>query len=431
MQVSVENVGTLGRKLVVTLPADGFETTVRSRLQELTRSARIKGFRPGKVPQNIIEQRFGAQVRNEALSNLIGQSFQQAVSEHQLRPAAQPSISTDGRPRDGQLQYTAEFEVLPEIPAIDVASLEITRSVAEVTDPDIDQMIDTLRQQRRSWSETTRAAAEGDMAIFEYEARLGDERHPLEGRDRVGTIIGSAALSRALEDKLIGLSVGDEAEFDIDFPADVRVPELAGKSATVALKVLRLQESSLPEVDDAFMQSFGVADGGIEKFRSDIRANLERELKSVLMGRLKASTVDRLLAAHAGIEVPQSLVMQEAQALANQSTSNARGDATGTVEIEPYFPAARRRVLAGLLLSELARQNDIRLDPRRVSEALMSIASTYEEPDKVVELYTRDPQLMSGLQARVVEDQVVEWIADHAKLEQQSTTFNEVMRPGT
>ncbi len=427
MQVSVENVGTLGRKVVVTLPADQLESKVRTRIQEMTRTAHIKGFRPGKVPQKIIEQRYGAQVHGEVLSDLIGSSFQEAMTQEQLRPAMQPSISTSGKPDNGELQYTAEFDVLPEIPAIDVGRLEITRNVASVGDEDIDQMIDTLRQQRRNWNAVERSAAEGDMVLFEYSAQSGDDRHPTEGRDRIGTIIGSEALSKALEDKLIGLSADDEAEFDIDFPAEVRVPALAGKQATVSLKVIRIQESTMPEVDADFIKSFGVDDGSMEQFRVDIRANLERELKSMLMGRLKAATVDKLIDAHSSLDVPQSLIENEARALATQ---NAKQGKDNSVEIEPFMSSARRRVLAGLLLSELARQNDIKLDPRRVSEALMTIASTYEEPEQVVELYTRDPQLMNGLQARVVEDQVIEWIADHAKLNEQSLSFSEVMRPG-
>ncbi len=427
MQVSVENVGTLGRKMVVTLPADQLESKVRTRLQEMTKTAHIKGFRPGKVPQKIIEQRYGAQVHGEVLSDLIGSSFQEAMTQEQLRPAMQPSISTSGKPENGELQYTAEFDVLPEIPAIDVGSLEITRNVASVGDEDIDQMIDTLRQQRRNWNAVERPAAKGDMVLFEYSAQSGDERHPAEGRDRIGTIIGSDALSKALEDKLVGLSADDEAEFDIDFPAEVRVPALAGKQAKVSMKVIRIQESQMPEVDPEFIKSFGVDDGSMEQFRVDIRANLERELKSMLMGRLKAATVDKLIDAHSSLDVPQSLIENEARALARQ---NAEQGKEKSVEIEPFMGTARRRVLAGLLLSELARQNDIKLDPRRVSEALMTIASTYEEPEQVVELYTRDPQLMNGLQARVVEDQVIEWIADHAKLNEQSLSFSEVMRPG-
>ncbi|MFZ2237385.1 MAG: trigger factor [Dokdonella sp.] len=427
MQVSVENVGTLGRKVVVTLPADQLESKVRMRLQEMTKTAHIKGFRPGKVPQKIIEQRYGAQVHGEILSDLIGSSFQEAMTQENLRPAMQPSISTSGKADNGELQYTAEFDVLPEIPAIDVGSLEITRHVATVGDEDIDQMIDTLRQQRRNWNAVEHAAADGDMVLFEYSAQSGDERHPAEGRDRIGTIIGSEALSKALEDKLIGLSADDEAEFDIDFPTEVRVPALAGKQAKVSMKVIRIQESQMPEVDVDFIKSFGVDDGSMEQFRLDIRANLERELKSMLMGRLKAATVDKLIDAHSTLDVPQSLIENEARALATQNAGQGKDR---SVEIEPFMGSARRRVLAGLLLSELARQNDIKLDPRRVSEALMTIASTYEEPEQVVELYTRDPQLMNGLQARVVEDQVIEWIADHAKLNEQSLSFSEVMRPG-
>ncbi len=427
MQVSVENVGTLGRKMVVSLPADQFESKVRTRLQEMTRTAHIKGFRPGKVPQKIIEQRYGAQVHGEILSDMIGSSFQEAMTQENLRPAMQPSISTSGKSENGELQYTAEFDVLPEIPAIDVGSLEITRNVASVGEGDIDQMIDTLRQQRRNWSAVERSAAEGDMVLFEYSAQSGAERHPAEGRDRIGTVIGSEALSKALEDKLVGLSADDEAEFEIDFPTEVRVPALAGKQAKVSMKVIRIQESQMPEVDADFIKSFGVDDGSMEQFRVDIRANLERELKAMLMGRLKAATVDKLIDAHSNLDVPQSLIENEARTLATQ---NAEKGNTKSVEIEPFMGTARRRVVAGLLLSELARQNDIKLDPRRVSDALMTIASTYEEPEQVVELYTSDPQLMNGLQARVVEDQVIEWIADHAKLNEQSLSFSEVMRPG-
>ena len=427
MQVSVENVGTLGRKMVVSLPADQFESKVRTRLQEMTRTAHIKGFRPGKVPQKIIEQRYGAQVHGEILSDMIGSSFQEAMTQENLRPAMQPSISTSGKSENGELQYTAEFDVLPEIPAIDVGSLEITRNVASVGEGDIDQMIDTLRQQRRNWSAVERSAAQGDMVLFEYSAQSGAERHPAEGRDRIGTVIGSEALSKALEDKLVGLSADDEAEFEIDFPTEVRVPALAGKQAKVSMKVIRIQESQMPEVDADFINSFGVDDGSMEQFRVDIRANLERELKAMLMGRLKAATVDKLIDAHSNLDVPQSLIENEARTLATQ---NAEKGNTKSVEIEPFMGTARRRVVAGLLLSELARQNDIKLDPRRVSDALMTIASTYEEPEQVVELYTSDPQLMNGLQARVVEDQVIEWIADHAKLNEQSLSFSEVMRPG-
>lgn len=424
MQVSVENVGKLGRKLVVRLPADRLEDTVRNRIQEMTRSARIKGFRPGKVPQKVIEQRFGAQLRNEVLSDLIGSSFQEAVTQENLRPAVQPSISTTGRPADGQIEYTAEFEVVPEIGTVDVAALEITRTTAGVTDEDIDQMIETLRQQRRSWTPVERAAESGDMALFEFSAEGEGFRHPASGADRMGTIIGSNALPAALESALIGQSVDAEFDVDVDFPADFRETALAGKSAKVHVRMVRVQAPQVPDVDDAFIAAFGVREGGLARFRDDVRANLQRELDGVLMNRLKAATIDKLLAAHADLELPQSLIDGEARLLADQARVPADQSA------EAFAPAARRRVAAGLLLAEIARQNQIAVEPRRVREALATIASTYEEPQQVIELYSRDPQLMGGLQSRVLEDQVVEWIADRAKVTEQPLSFNEVMRPG-
>jgi trigger factor len=424
MQVSIENVGSLGRKLTVRLPAQRLEDTVRSRIQEMGRSARLKGFRPGKVPAKVIEQRFGNQIRNEALSEMIGSSFQEAVTQEKLRPAVQPSIATTGRPENGEIEYTATFEVLPEIGNLDVSGLEIVKPVASVTDADIDQMIETLRLQRRSWHAVERAAKDGDMVLFEFSAQGEGFRHPEAGTDRVGAVLGSGAYSKELEDKLAGHKAGDEFTTHVDFPAAVRTPALAGKSVDVSVKLVRVQEAQLPVVDEAFAASFGVKEGGLERFREDVRANLERELKGVLMGRLKAGALEKLVEAHPELEVPQGMVENEARQLARQAGLQSP-DA-----VAQFLPTARRRVSAGLLIGELARQNDIRLDSRRVSEALATIASTYEEPEQVVELYSRDPQLMSALQNRVIEDQVVEWLADHAKCSEQQLSFNDVMRPG-
>ena len=424
MQVSIENVGALGRKLTVRLPAQRLEETIRTRIQEMGRSARLKGFRPGKVPTRVIEQRYGSQIRNEALSEMIGSSFQEAISEQKLRPAVQPSIATTGRPENGEIEYTATFEVLPEIGTIDVSGLEVVKPVASVTDADVDQMIETLRLQRRTWVQVEREARIGDMVLFEYWAEAGGARHPEKGVDRVGAILGSGAYSRELEDVLAGHRAGDEFQATVAFAPAFRIAALAGQEAQVSLKLVRVQEGRLPDVDEAFASSFGIKDGGLAKFREDVRANLERELKGVLMARLKASVIEKLIDAWPALEVPQGMIENDARLLARQA------GAEGEQAFAAYLPAARRRVSAGLLIAELARQNDIRLDPRRVSEALSTIASTYEEPEKVVELYTRDPQLMSGLQNRVIEDQVVEWLADHARISEQQLQFNDVMRPG-
>jgi trigger factor len=424
MQVSIENVGKLGRKLTVRLPAQELEDKVRSRIQETGRSARLKGFRPGKVPTKVIEQRFGRQIRGEVLSEMIGSSYQEAITREKLRPAVQPAIQTTGTPTNGEIEYTATFEVMPEIGKIDISGLEIVKPTATVTDADIDQMIDTLRMQRRTFQPVERAAQAGDMVLFEYAAEAGGARHPATGFDRVGTLIGSGAFLPEVESALVGHKAGDDFTVDAAFPAAFREPLIAGKTAKVEIKVVRVQEPHLPEVDETFAASFGIKEGGLARFREDVRSNLERELKGVLMGRLKAATAEKLVDAYPEIDLPQAMIENDARQLARQA--NAPGDDA----FVQFLPSARRRVAAGFLLAELGRQNEVRLDSRRVSEALASIASTYEEPEKVVELYTRDPQLMQGLQSRVMEDQVVEWVAEHAKLTEQSLSFTEVMRPG-
>ena len=426
MQVSVENVGNLGRKLTVRIPAARLEDTVRNRVQEMGRSARLKGFRPGKIPTQVIEQRFGAQIRGEALSELIGSSFQEAIATEKLRPAMQPSISTSGKPENGEIEYTAMFEVMPEIGKIDVGDLEIIKQTSIVEDADIDSMIETLRMQRRSWIPVDRRAAAGDMVLFEFSAQAADFRYPETATDRVGTIIGSDALFKGLEDQLIGHVVDDEFEKDLDFPADFRIQGLAGQSARASFKIVRVQEAKMPELDDAFLATFGVSEGGLKQFRDDVRANLERELSAALASRLKAGAVEKLIDAHADLELPEGLVDNEARELARQSA----GESKTAVAHESFLPAARRRVAGGMLLAEIARQNQIRVDMRRVSEALGAIASTYEEPEQVVELYSKDPQLMSGLQSRVLEDQVIDWIAENAKVSEMKLSFAEVMRPG-
>ena len=426
MQVSVENVGNLGRKLTVRIPAARLEDTVRNRVQEMGRSARLKGFRPGKVPTKVIEQRFGSQIRGEALSELIGSSFQEAINTEKLRPAMQPSISTSGKPENGEIEYTATFEVMPEIGTLDVSGLEIVKQTSSVEDADIDAMIETLRMQRRTWIPVDRKAQAGDMVLFEFSAQAADFRYPETGTDRVGTIVGSDALFKGLEDQLVGHVVDDEFEKNLDFPADFRIDGLAGKSALANFKIVRVQEAKMPELDEAFLSTFGVSEGGLSRFRNDVRDNLERELAAALTSRLKAAAVEKLIDAHADLELPQGLVDGEARELARQSA----GDKNVAVAHEPFLPSARRRVAGGMLLAEIARQNQIRVDMRRVSEALSAIASTYEEPEQVVELYSKDPQLMSGLQSRVLEDQVVDWIAENAKVSEKKLSFSEIMRPG-
>lgn len=427
MQFSVENVGKLERKLIVRFPAARFETQVNARIAQMSRTVRLKGFRPGKVPANVIQQRFGAQVRGEVLSDLISSTLREAFEKENLHPVAHPSIDTTGQPENGEIAYTATFEVLPTFPDIDVAALEINRPVAEVTDADVETMIQTLRQQRRSFNEVERACTEGDFVMFEYHARAGDDRFPAEGQERAGGVLGAGSLFKALEVALTGRKTGETFDSDIELPPDFRNKPLAGKTATVSVRIVKVQEPRLPEVDAEFFKLFGIDDGDVERFRKEVRANLERELKAALMARLKSQVAEKLAEAHKDLEVPKLMVQGEARNLATASVP--RGQPLQQSQIDAAEPAARLRVIAGLLMGEIARRNELKLDRTRLAEQLAAIASTYEEPEKVIELYQNDPQLMSGLQNRVMEDQVAEWVAEHAHTAVQNLSFGEVMRP--
>ncbi len=435
MQISLENTGTYERKLTVTLPAARLDDAIRSRLQRLSREVRLKGFRPGKVPMSVVEKRFGAQVREEAYGELIRDSFGEAVEQENLRPALTPRITPVAEAGEGELAYTAEFEIMPELDKIDVSGIEVERVESGVEEVDIDQMIQTLREQRRTWENADKAAEPTDMVMFEHSAQTPDARIPAEGVDRAGTIIGSGAMLEAFETALVGMRVDEQKSFDLNFPQDWHNPELAGKSAQVTVKVIRIQVPRLPEVDDAFVRSFGIPDGDMEQFRRDVRANLERELSNALSGRLKNEVVNKLLDLHADLEVPKGMIEAEAQAMHREAQRQRQQAAEQGRRLPPVPPveqfheSALRRVRASILIGELARQNELRLDAGRVQQALIAIATTYEDPQEVLELYRGNPQLMSGLQQRVLEDQVAEWVADRAKTQTRSLGFAEVMKP--
>ena len=430
MQVSVENVGKLERKLTVRFPAEQFESKVRQRITELGHSVRLKGFRPGKVPPKVIEQRYGEQVRGEALSDLIGSTFREAVQQQNLQPVANPSIDTDGKPRDGEIAYTATFEVMPELPTVEVENLKIDRPKAEVGESDVDRMIETLRAQRRVFEKVERDAADGDMVVVDYVAQSDDFRHPAEGRERAATVIGGNTALAVFDGALRGQAAGKELAFDAEFPPTFPIPQLAAKTARIELRIGEVQAPHTPDVDAAFIRNFGIADGTPETFRKEVRANLDRELENALRARLRNEVGSKLAATYADIDVPKVLENAEAESLVRNAMPNLQGD-------QPIPPAAldaarsiaHNRVIAGLLLRQIAQGNNLRVDNRKVTERIAKIASTYEEPEQVVELYRTNPQMMDNVRTAVLEDQVSEWVADHADATDVVLSFDEVMHP--
>jgi trigger factor len=429
MQVSVENVGNLERKLTVSMPLDRLQSLAGSRLSEIARTVRIKGFRPGKVPRKIIEQRYGAQVRNEVFGDLVRETFDEAVRKENLRPAGQPQIqSTDAE--EGQMGYVATFEVVPDYGTIDVSGLQIVRPTSEVLDADVDHMIETLRLQRRSWNPVERSAQTGDLVMVETVTHTDDGRMPAEGVERAATVLGSGMLDRELETQLVGKTAGDDLALDLSYPPDWSDAALAGKDVKVEAHVVRVSEQHLPELEAEFIRTFGIRSGDRTEFLKEVRSNLERELKGALMGRLRAEVLDKLIAQHAHVPMPERLIESEARGQARQAEQQAleSGQANPHIPFEGFLPAARTRVATVLLVGEVARQNDLKLDPQRVNEMLTLIASTYEEPKQVLELYRNDKRLMSELQSRVMEEQVIDWIATQAQSTELHLNFADAMQ---
>ena len=431
MQASIETTGTLERRLSITLPEDRLQSLVAGRLAEIGRNVRIKGFRPGKVPAKVVEQRFGAQVRGEAIEGLLRESFDSAIRSNELRVAGMPRIEKAG---ESELEFVATVDLVPEFGEIDVSKLTVVRDVAEITDADIEQMIENLRLQRRSFVPVSRAAKEGDLVAVETFSVVDGERLPAEGAEKGQVLIGGGMMFAPIEQALVGLAKGEEKTLDVDFPADWRVAQLAGKTAQVTVKEVDVAEAVLPEVDAEFIKSFGVKGGDVEQFRADIRTNLQRELKGALMNRLRREVGEQLIAAYAHIELPARLVENEARNMLAQQLEQIRRQGGNPGEIPAdahngFMDAARKRVLVGLLVGEIARLNQLRLEPARLNETLNLIASTYEEPEQVVEMYRKDPQMMQNLQGRVMEEQVIDWIAERAQHTERSLSFQEAIRP--
>ena len=431
MQVSLENTANLERRLTVSLPAERLDGVVGKRLQEIGRTANIKGFRRGKVPAKVIEQRFGAQVRNEAYGDLIRESLGEAIAKENLRMAGNPDVKAEPVGDAGEIRYSATFEVVPDFGKVDPAQLKIVRATASIGEADIDGMIETLRQQRRTWDAVERSAEPGDLVAVETFATTAAARYPAEGADRGATVLGSNVMYPELESQLAGMSAGEEREVEITFPANWRVAELANQPAKVTLSVIKVSAPNLPAVDEAFVKSFGIKSGKVDQFRQEVRSNLERELKGNLMQRLRAEVAEKLVGAHAGVELPPRLIQAEARQMAAAAEQQARqqGQPNAKFDAEPFMAAARNRVAAGLLVGEVARQNNLKLEPARLNETLQLIASTYEDPSQVIELYRNDPNLMSSLRGRVMEEQVIDWIAERAEATEKAMSFAELMRP--
>ncbi len=432
MQVSVEIGAGLERRLTVALEPEQVDAEVEKRLREFARSARMPGFRPGKIPVKTLRQRYGTQIRGEVFSELMQSTFGQALVEQQLNPVAQPAFSVDMDPEAGRYAYTATFEVLPEFELGSLAGKTLKRPLATVADADLEALVERLREQRKTFNEVTRPAQDGDRVTLSFVATLAGESEPFPGGSGQDfqLVLGSGQMIPGFEAGLVGATAGEERVLELSFPATYHAEHLKGKAATFVVTVQTVAEPQLPEVDAEFAKAFGVEDGDIERFRQDVRANMTRELKQRVDARIKSQALDLLLATNP-IEIPQSLVAQEIQALKEQMRQNLRGNTKIELPDNLFEESAQRRVRLGLVLARVVKANEIKADPERVREAVEDLASTYENPKEVVDFYYGSKEHLASVEALALEGQVVDWVLTQVQVEDEPLGFQELMNPAT
>lgn len=431
MQVSVEDLGGLERRMTVQIPAEQIEQEVQDRLKSLSRKAKLDGFRPGKVPVKVMKRMYGPQVHQEVVSDVLQSSFQEALIQEKLRPAGGPQIEPKSLEAGKDLEYSVTFEVFPEFEVTGIDGLRVERPVAEVTEADIDAMLETLRKQRTDWNPVERPAQEGDRVNITFEGKLNGEDFPGNKGEDVPVVLGAGMMNKDFEEKLSGVKAGDETEFDVSFSEDYHPKEIAGKTVHFSVKVNTVAEPRLPEIDDEFASGFGIEEGGVEGLRKAVKENMERELDEKIKATVKKQVMDKVLEAN-NILVPQAMVNEEIERLAQQSNSppGTEGDEQAAkAKAERFEEGARRRVALGLIISRLVAAHNIQSDSGRVRTKLESIASSYEDPQGLMQWYSQNPQAMEGIRALVLEEQVVDWLLERAEVVEKPSSFDAIVKP--
>lgn len=433
MRVSVETTSGLERRLTVGVPADRVDTAVDKRLQEAARNVRLPGFRPGKVPMRVMQQRFGAGVRQEVLGEVISQSFQEAVISENLRPAGQPSIEARKMDVGQDVEYTATFEVFPTVEVGSLDDLSVEKPVAEVADADIDDIVEVFRKQQGKLVTAERAAAEGDTVVIDFEGFRDGEA--FEGGAGEGTSLelGSGRMIPGFEDGLVGASAGEEKVLKLTFPEDYQNEDLAGADVEFKVQVKEVQELELAPVDAALFAQYGLEKGTEEEFRAEVKQNMERELRNAIEASVKNQVMDAVVAAHDDLELPASLIAQEVNAMRQQMFQQFGGGAPQDMDLSSVLPdemfseQAERRVKLGLVVAEMISQFELTAEPAKVREAIEDIASTYQDPEEVINWYYSENEQLSGIESRVLEDAVVEKLLSTAAIAEVECSYQEAL----
>ncbi len=433
MAVTVETLDKLERKITLSLPVGTIQNEVESRLKRLARTVKMDGFRPGKVPMNVVAQRYGYSVQYEVMNDKVGEAFAVAANEANLRVAGQPRISEKEGAPEGQVQFDAVFEVYPEVKIKDLASAQIERVSSQVTEEAIDKTIEILRKQRRSFAQRAMdaAAQDGDRATIDFEGKIDGEPFSGGKAEDFQFLIGEGQMLKEFEEAVRGMKSGESKTFPLNFPADYHGKDVAGKQADFLVTVKKIEASHLPEVNEAFAKSLGIAESSVESLRADIRKNLERELKFRLISRNKNAVMDALVA-QAELDIPKSSVQAELDRMIEGARADLKQRGVKDADKAPipedlFRPQAEKRVRLGLVVAELVRSNALEAKPEQIKAHIEELAASYEKPEDVVRWYTGDRRRMAEVEAVVIENNVTDFVLSKAKVTEKSLGFDELM----
>ncbi|WP_312831133.1 trigger factor [Pantoea eucrina] len=428
MTVSVETTQGLGRRISITIPADSIDAAVKKELIEVAKKVRIDGFRKGKVPSHIINQRYGASVRQDVLGELMTRNFVDAIIKEKINPAGAPDY-VPGEYKEGEdFTYAVEFEVYPEVELQGLDAIEVEKPVVEVTDADVDAMLDTLQKQQATWKETDAAATAEDRATIDFNGSVaGEEFEGGKASDFV-LAMGQGRMIPGFEEGITGKKAGDTFTIDVKFPDDYHAENLKGKDAKFDIVLKKVETRELPELTADFIKRFGVEDGSVDGLRAEVRKNMERELKGAIRNRVKSQVLDGLVEAN-NIDVPAALIDGEIDVLRRQAAQRFGGNEKQALELprELFEEQAKRRVVVGLLLGEVIRINELKADEDRVKTLIEEMASAYEDPQEVIEFYSKNSELMNNMRNVALEEQAVEALLAKAKVADKATSFQELM----
>lgn len=431
MQVAVENASGLERKIKVSVPSEQISQEVKKRIKELTKTVKLKGFRPGKIPEKVVEMQFGDSVRQEVVRDVMWETLQQALQQEKLYPAGLPKVEVVSFKAGEPLEYTASFEIYPEVKLANLAEIEIEKPTAEIKDPDVEKMIEKLQQQNVKWKDTPRAAQNKDLIQIDFEGFIDDV--PFEG----GTAkafrleLGSNRMIPGFEEQLIGANPGETRDITVTFPEEYHAKDLAGKAAKFVVTVNKVMESQLPELNEAFAKDLGVSDGTVEGLKKEVRDSMQRDLDRRVRENVKAQIVKKLLQLNQ-IEVPEALVDSEIQRIQKQfqrqfSMQTGQKDKLPELPREQVEQQAKDNVTIGLLLSQWIKDRDIKVDGSRVRTRIEEIASGYHQPDEVLKWYYSNNEALGEIEAAILEEQAIDGLLEELKVVPKNMSYEEIM----